>query len=80
MTEAGELLEGVLTGRRRSIAKALSVVEDGGAEAHALLAALYPRQSHAQAEEGNKESQVYVAAPNAHYLQKVRHLSSAHQR
>ena len=38
-----ELVEGVLAGDRRAIARAISVVEDGRPEAKALVAELYPR-------------------------------------
>jgi LAO/AO transport system kinase len=37
-----ELVEGVLAGQRRAIARAISLVEDNGAEAQAMLAALHP--------------------------------------
>jgi LAO/AO transport system kinase len=36
-----QLVEGVLAGRRRAVARAISLVEDNGAEAQALLAALH---------------------------------------
>jgi LAO/AO transport system kinase len=47
-----ELVEGVLAGRRRAIARAISLVEDGAAnegaaEARALLAALHPHTGQA---------------------------------
>jgi LAO/AO transport system kinase len=42
-----ELVEGVLAGERRAIARAISLVEDGGAEAHAMLAALHPHTGRA---------------------------------
>jgi LAO/AO transport system kinase len=43
----GDLLEGVLAGKRRAIARAISLVEDDGAEAQALLAALHPHTGRA---------------------------------
>ncbi len=42
-----ELAEGVLAGQRRAIARAISLVEDGGIEAQALLAALHPHTGKA---------------------------------
>ncbi len=42
-----ELLEGVLAGRRRTVARAISLVEDGGLPARALLAALHPHTGRA---------------------------------
>ena len=36
------LVNALLTGNRRALARTISLVEDGGPEAHALLAALYP--------------------------------------
>jgi LAO/AO transport system kinase len=42
-----QLLEGVLAGRRRAIARTISLVEDNGAEAKALLAALHPHTGRA---------------------------------
>ncbi len=42
-----ELVEGVLAGRRRAVAQAISRVEDGGAQAHELLAALHPHTGRA---------------------------------
>ena len=41
------LVEGVLAGRRRSIARAISLVEDNGVEAQAALAALHPHTGRA---------------------------------
>jgi LAO/AO transport system kinase len=41
------LLEGVLAGKRRAIARAISRVEDNGAEAQAMLAALHPHTGRA---------------------------------
>jgi len=42
-----ELVEGVLAGKRRAVARAISLVEGGGAEAHAMLAALHPHTGRA---------------------------------
>ena len=42
-----ELVEGVLAGQRRAIARAISLVEDNGAEAQATLAALHPHTGRA---------------------------------
>jgi LAO/AO transport system kinase len=42
-----ELAEGVLAGRRRAVARAISLVEQGGAEAHEMLAALHPHTGRA---------------------------------
>jgi LAO/AO transport system kinase len=42
-----ELAAGVLAGRRRSIARAISLVENNGEEAQALLAALHPHTGQA---------------------------------
>ena len=36
------LVDQLLAGHRRGLARAISLVEDDGPEAHALLAALYP--------------------------------------
>jgi len=52
MAEGGErglseLVEGVLAGKRRAVARAISLVEVGGAEAHAMLAALHPHTGRA---------------------------------
>jgi LAO/AO transport system kinase len=44
---AGELAEGVLAGDRRAIARAISVVENRGAEAAELVRAVYPRTGRA---------------------------------
>jgi LAO/AO transport system kinase len=41
------LVEGVLAGQRRAIARAISLVEDNGAEAQATLAALHPQTGRA---------------------------------
>ena len=41
------LVEGVLAGRRRAIARAISLVEDNGVEAQAALAALHPHTGRA---------------------------------
>jgi LAO/AO transport system kinase len=41
------LLEGVLAGKRRAIARAISLVEDDGAEAQGMLAALHPHTGRA---------------------------------
>jgi len=46
-TEPAELLEGVLDGRRRAIARALSLIEDRDTGAHELLAALHPHTGRA---------------------------------
>jgi LAO/AO transport system kinase len=43
----GDLVEGVLAGQRRAIARAISLVEDDGPEAQALLAALHPHTGRA---------------------------------
>jgi LAO/AO transport system kinase len=43
----GELLNGVLAGQRRAIARAISLVENDGAEAQAFLAALHPHTGRA---------------------------------
>jgi len=43
----GSLLEGVLSGRRRAVARALSRIESGGAEARSLLADLHPHTGRA---------------------------------
>ena len=37
------LVDGVIAGDRRAVARAISVVEDGGSQAAGLVAALYPR-------------------------------------
>jgi LAO/AO transport system kinase len=42
-----ELVEGVLAGNRRSVARAISVVENGGPQARELVAAIYPRTGRA---------------------------------
>ncbi|HSJ55031.1 MAG TPA: methylmalonyl Co-A mutase-associated GTPase MeaB [Anaerolineae bacterium] len=42
-----ELVEGVLAGKRRAVARAISLVEQGGAEAQAMLAALHPHTGRA---------------------------------
>jgi LAO/AO transport system kinase len=42
-----QLVEGVLAGRRRAIARTISLVEDNGPEAKALLAALHPHTGRA---------------------------------
>jgi LAO/AO transport system kinase len=42
-----ELVEQVLAGRRRAIARAISLVEDNGAEAQATIAALHPHTGRA---------------------------------
>jgi LAO/AO transport system kinase len=42
-----ELVEGVLAGQRRAIARTISLVEDNGAEAQAILAALHPHTGRA---------------------------------
>ena len=46
-TEPAELIEGVLDGQRRAVARALSLVEDRNAEARDLLAALHPHTGRA---------------------------------
>jgi LAO/AO transport system kinase len=43
----GELVEGVLAGKRRAIARSISLVENNGAEAQALLATLHPHTGQA---------------------------------
>jgi len=50
VTEAGtpdRLVEGVLSGQRRAIARAISLVENDGAEAQATLAVLHPHTGRA---------------------------------
>jgi LAO/AO transport system kinase len=42
-----DLVDGVLAGDRRAVARAISVVEDGRPEARALVAELYPRTGNA---------------------------------
>jgi len=42
-----QLVEQVLAGRRRAVARAISLVEDGGSEARAALAALHPHTGRA---------------------------------
>jgi LAO/AO transport system kinase len=42
-----ELVEGVLAGDRRSVARAISLVEDGGVELEALSAGIFPRTGRA---------------------------------
>ena len=42
-----ELIEGVLASQRRAIARAISLVENDGAEAQGFLAALHPHTGHA---------------------------------
>ena len=42
-----ELVAGVLAGKRRAVARAISLVEAGGAEAHEVLAALHPHTGRA---------------------------------
>ncbi|MGD2207698.1 MAG: methylmalonyl Co-A mutase-associated GTPase MeaB [Anaerolineae bacterium] len=42
-----ELVEGVLAGRRRAIARAISLIENNGAEAQATLAVLHPHTGRA---------------------------------
>lgn len=44
---SAQLVEQVLTGRRRATARAISLVEDDGPEAQALLAALHPHTGRA---------------------------------
>ena len=44
-----ELVEGVRTGRRRPIARAISLVENSDPKGYALLKALYPETGHAYA-------------------------------
>ena len=43
MSDASSLIEGVLAGDVRSLARAVSIVEDGRPEAEAILQALYPK-------------------------------------
>src|SRR6187549_1302651 len=47
MSDPGALVEGVLRGDVRAMARAVSVVEDGGPAASALLVALFPRAGRA---------------------------------
>ena len=42
-----ELVKGTLAGRRRAVARAISLVENNGAEAQAILAALHPHTGRA---------------------------------
>jgi LAO/AO transport system kinase len=42
-----DLVQGVLAGKRRAVARAISLVEVGGAEAHEMLAALHPHTGRA---------------------------------
>jgi LAO/AO transport system kinase len=42
-----ELVQDVLAGKRRAVARAISLVEDGGAQAHEMLAALHPHTGRA---------------------------------
>jgi len=42
-----ELVEDVLAGKRRAVARAISLVEQGGADAQAMLAALHPHTGRA---------------------------------
>lgn len=46
-TETMELVEQVLAGRRRAIARALTYVEDGGQRAHIILQHVYPQTGRA---------------------------------
>jgi LAO/AO transport system kinase len=46
-SEIAELIQHIRSGHRLSLARTISRVEDGGAESHALLAALYPYTGHA---------------------------------
>jgi LAO/AO transport system kinase len=45
--DPSRIVEGVLTGRRRAIARAISLVENNGPEAQAILAALHPHTGRA---------------------------------
>lgn len=47
MTRAEEIVEGVLAGKRRSIAKAISIIENGEPEAHEIVTKLYPHTGKA---------------------------------
>src|SRR5262245_983179 len=47
MSEASPLIEGVLAGDVRALARAVSAVEDGRPEAEAILQALYPKAGRA---------------------------------
>lgn len=47
MTRAEEIVEGVLAGKRRSIAKAITIIENGEPEAHELVTKLYPHTGKA---------------------------------
>ncbi len=47
MTRAEEIVEGVLAGKRRSIAKAITIIENGEPEAHEIVTKLYPHTGKA---------------------------------
>lgn len=47
MTKVDELAKGILSGNRRSIARAITIVENDTAEAQKLIAAIYPRTGKA---------------------------------
>jgi len=42
LSKNDDLVKGILTGDRRSIAKAITIIENNTAEAHKLIAAIYP--------------------------------------
>ena len=47
MTKAEEIINGVLAGNRRSIAKAITIIENNEPEAHELIAKIYPHTGKA---------------------------------
>jgi LAO/AO transport system kinase len=47
LTKVDELAKGILSGNRRSIARAITIVENDTAEAQKLIAAIYPRTGKA---------------------------------
>lgn len=49
MPDTNELVEGVLAGDTRSLARAITLVEDGDPAAYELVAAIYPHTGHAHA-------------------------------
>ena len=49
MSEAGSLVDGVLAGETRALARAITLVEDGDPASYELVAALYPHTGRAHA-------------------------------
>ena len=46
--DAGQLIDGIIAGNRRALARAITFVENDTATGRAVLAGLYPRTGHAQ--------------------------------